>query len=387
MKITDVSTVVVNARLRNWVFVKIETDEPGLVGWGEATLEWKTLAVCGAVQDLAPLLRGQDPRRTTHLWQSQYRHPFFKGGVVSMSAISGVDQALWDIKGKWLGVPVWQLLGGNVRDRVRMYDHLGGGESTAVYGASGPEEFARLARASVADGFDALKILAVPTGPPLPGHSELEGARRCMQAVREAVGPDIEVMVDLHGRTTPAGAIAYARALAEYRPWFFEEPCQPHDFTALAEVARSIPFPVASGERLIERHQFRDVLNLRGIAVAQPDVCHVGGITELVRIAALCETYQVSLAPHNPLGPVAAWANLHVAFTTPNFLIQEIMRSDVPWREEVVTAVPRIVDGHTTLPDRPGLGVEVDEDAAARHPYSPEIQLQTMLADGSVGDW
>lgn len=387
MKITNISTVVVNARLRNWVFVKIETDEPGLVGWGEATLEWKTLAVCGAVQDLSPLLLGQDPLRTTHLWQSQYRHPFFKGGVVSMSAISGVDQALWDIKGKALGVPVWQLLGGNVRDRVRMYDHLNGGDSGAVYGASDPEEFARLARASVADGFDALKILAVPTGAPLPGHSDIETARRRMEAVRTAVGSDVEIMVDLHGRTTPAGAIAYARALAEYRPWFFEEPCQPHDFTALAEVARSISFPVASGERLIERHQFRDVLNLRGIAVAQPDVCHVGGITELARITALCETYQVSVAPHNPLGPVAAWANLHVAFTTPNFLIQEIMRSDVPWREEVVSAVPLIIDGHTTLPDRPGLGVDVDEDAAARHPYSPEIQLQTMLADGSVGDW
>lgn len=387
MKVIDVSTVVVNARLRNWVFVKVTTDEPGLVGWGEATLEWKTQAVVGAVGDLSPLLVGQDPLRVAHLWQSMYRHPFFKGGVVSMSALSGVDQALWDIRGKALGVPVWQLLGGNVRDRVRMYDHLGGGDSSAVYGTADPDQFGVLAAASVSDGFSAVKILAVPTGGALPTERELSYAQRCMAAVRNAVGDGVEVMVDLHGRTTPAGALAYGRRLAEYRPWFFEEPCQPEDISGMAEVARGLPFAVATGERLIGRTEFRMLLDARAAAVIQPDVCHVGGISEMVRIAALAEMGQVPIAPHNPLGPVATWANLQVDFATPNFLVQEIMRADVPWRAEVVDAVPEIVGGWVGLPQRPGLGVNVNEKAAARYPYQPETQVMAVLEDGAVGDW
>lgn len=387
MKIVSVSTLVVNARLRNWVFVKITTDEPGLVGWGEATVEWKTQAVCGAVADLSPLLVGQDPLRIQHLWQSQYRHPFFKGGVITMSAVSGIDQALWDIKGKVLNVPVWQLLGGNVRDRVRMYDHLGGGDSSAVYGTSTADEFAESAARSIADGFTALKILAVPVGGQLPGRRDIARAADCMRAVRDVVGDAVDIMVDLHGRTTPAGALAYGRALAPFHPWFFEEPCQPEDPSALEEVARHLPFPVATGERLITRAEFRDVLHRRAAAVIQPDVCHVGGISELVKIASLAETYQVPIAPHNPLGPVATWANLQVAFATPNFLIQEIMRADVPWRSEVVSDVPQIVDGWVDLPWKPGLGVEVDEEAARGYPYQPEPQIMTTLSDGSVGDW
>jgi galactonate dehydratase len=386
LKIQEVSTVVVNARLRNWVFVKVTTDQPGLIGWGEATLEWKAQAVRGAVYDLAPLLVGQDPLRIQHIWQSMYRHPFFKGGPVAMSAVSGIDQALWDIKGKELGVPVWQLLGGNVRDKVRMYDHLGGGDSNAVYGSL-PDQFAEAALRSVADGFTALKMLAVPVGGALPSGAELRQARRIMGDVRDAVGEDVEVMVDLHGRTTPAGAIAYGRALEEFRPWFFEEPCQPEDVSALAEVAGRLSIPVATGERLITRNEFRAVLDRRAAAVLQPDVCHVGGISEMMKIASLAESSFVPLAPHNPLGPVATWANLHVDFAVPNFLIQEIMRADVPWRADVVTSVPQIEDGYVSLPTAPGLGVEVDETEAAKYPYVPEIQIQTVVGDGSVADW
>jgi galactonate dehydratase len=387
MKIQQVSTVVVNARLRNWVFVKITTDQPGLIGWGEATLEWKAQAVRGAVMDLAPLLEGEDPLRIQHLWQSMYRHPFFKGGPVAMSAVSGVDQALWDIKGKEFGVPVWQLLGGNVRDKVRMYDHLGGGDSDVVYGSLVPGQFAEAAQQSVADGFTALKVLAVPVGEPLPSATQLKSAQRIMGEVRNAVGDDVEVMVDLHGRTTPAGAIAYGRALEAFRPWFFEEPCQPEDISALAEVAGKLPIPVATGERLISRNEFRAVLERRAAAILQPDVCHVGGISEMMKIASLAEAAFVSLAPHNPLGPVATWANLHVDFAVPNLLIQEIMRSDVPWRADVVTAVPQIENGYVSLPSAVGLGVEVNEVEAAKHPYVPEMQLRATLADGSVADW
>lgn len=387
LRVEAVETVVVGAGLRNWVFVKIVTDQPGLVGWGEATLEWKARAVAGAVADLAPLVIGRDPFETERLWQSMHRGHFFQGGVVTMSALSGIDQALYDVKAKALGVPAYQLLGGAVRDRVRMYDHLGGGDSGIVYGAATADRFGEAARRSVDDGFTALKILAVPIGPALVGAADVRAAVSAMAAVREAVGDDVDVMVDLHGRTSIAGALEYGRALAPYRPWFFEEPVQPGNPRQLLEVARALPFPVATGERLIALEEFRDLLQFDAVAVLQPDVCHVGGPTALRKIAALAESHRVALAPHNPLGPVATAVNQHLGFTLPGFLLQEVMRSDVPWRDEVVTGGLPIVDGSVRLPTAPGWGIEVDEAAASRHPYRPEPQLHTVLADGSTGDW
>ncbi|TSD58410.1 galactonate dehydratase [Aeromicrobium piscarium] len=386
MRISDVATVVVGAELRNWVFVKVTTDE-GLVGWGEATLEWQTRAVVGAVDDLRPLLLGEDAMRTEHLWQSMCRHHFFKGGIVTMSAISGIEQALHDVKAKTLGVPLYQLLGGSVRDRLRFYDHLGGGDSSAVYETGSPEAFGEAAASSVADGFDALKILAVPVGAPLSGSAGVRLAVARMAAVREAVGPDVDVMVDLHGRTSPAMAIRYGRALAPYDPWFLEEPTQPEDIGALRGIADAVPVPIATGERLIGRRAFVDLLAERACAVIQPDVCHCGGVAELKRIAALAESYGVAVAPHNPLGPVATAVNVHIGLSTPNLLIQEVMRVDVPWRQEVVTGELAVVGPSVGLPSASGIGVEVDEDAAARHPYAPEPQLRTLLDDGSVADW
>ena len=387
MRVTAVDTVVVNARLRNWVFVKVTTDEPGLHGWGEASLEWKTRAVVGAVEDLADIVIGEDPMRVEHLWQAMFRQQFFKGGIVTTSAISGIEQALHDVKAKALGVPLYELLGGRVRDRVRLYDHLGGGESTAVYDEAVPSVFAERARASVADGFNALKILAVPPSRPLEGAESLRRAEALMGAVRDAVGPDVDVMVDLHGRTTPAMAIRYGHALAPYAPWFLEEPVQPGDVDALVEVARALPIPIATGERLVTRWEFQELFAKRACAVAQPDVCHCGGVAELKRIAAMAETAFVSMAPHNPLGPIATAVNVHTALSTPNFLIQEVMRSDVPWRDEVVDAPLEIVDGHVLPPIRAGIGVEVDEAAAARHPYVPELPARVFHDDGSVADW
>lgn len=386
MRISEVATVVVGAELRNWVFVKVTTDE-GLVGWGEATLEWQTRAVVGAVDDLRPLLLGEDAMRTEHLWQSMCRHHFFKGGIVTMSAISGIEQALHDVKAKALGVPLYQLLGGSVRDRLRFYDHLGGGDSSAVYETGSPEAFGEAAARSVADGFDALKILAVPVGAPLSGSAGIRLAVARMAAVREAVGPDVDVMVDLHGRTSPAMAIRYGRALAPYDPWFLEEPTQPEDIGALRGIADAVPVPIATGERLIGRRAFVDLLAERACAVIQPDVCHCGGVAELKRIAALAESYGVAVAPHNPLGPVATAVNVHIGLSTSNLLIQEVMRADVPWRQEVVTGELAEVGPSVGLPSAPGIGVEVDEDAAACHPYAPEPQLRTLLDDGSVADW
>ena len=387
MKVRAIKTVVVNARMRNWVFVKVETDEPGLVGWGEASMEWNTRAVVGAVEDLAGLVVGEDPRRTEHLWQVMYRQHFFKSGVVTMSAISGIDQALHDIKAKALGIPLYELLGGAVRDRVRMYDHLGGGATDAVYNQPTAELFAERAHASVASGFTALKILAVPRSQMLEGAAAIREAATLMGAVRQAVGDDVDVMVDLHGRTTPAMAIQYGHALAEYRPWFLEEPCQPENVDAMVEVARALPIPIATGERLVTRFQFREILEKRACAVIQPDVCHCGGVSEIKKIAAMAETYFVSMAPHNPLGPIATMVNIHVGFSTPTFLIQEVMRLDVPWRNDVVDAELPMEGGYVSPPRRAGIGIEVNEKEAAKHPYQPEPKVRWFHPDGAVADW
>ncbi len=388
MHITSLGTTVVNAGRRNWVFVRIETDQPGLVGWGEASLEVKTRGVLGAIEDFAPLIVGEDPHRIEHLWQVLYRQQFFRGGAVEMSAVSGIDQALWDIKGKDLGVPVWQLLGGAVREKVRFYDHLGGGAPEATYGQMEPALVAELAQRSVADGFDAIKVLAVPRSRPLESNARVREAAAAMAAIREAVGPDVQIMVDLHGRTTAAMAIRYGQALAEHDPWFLEEPVPPEDVDGHVAVARALPgIPIATGERLIGRWAFRPFFERGAMAVAQPDVCHTGGISEVRRIAAMAEAHGISVAPHNPLGPVATMANLHLAVATPNHLIQEVMRSDVPWRDEIVSGVPAIVDGHMSPPTAPGLGVEIDEAAAAAHPYEAEPQYRWFHEDGSVAEW
>ncbi len=386
MKITAVDTVVVNAQLRNWVFVKVTTDVDGLIGWGEATLEWKARAIQGAVADLADVVVGQDPRRIEFLWQAMTRDPFFQGGVVTMSALSGIDQALWDITAKHYDVPAYELLGGRVRDRLRMYDHLGGGSSGTVYGAA-DDAFGDAAIRSQADGFTALKILAVPSGNGLPSAPALRRTAAIMESVRSAVGDDMDIMVDFHGRTTVAAAIAYARALEPYDPWFIEEPVQPFNAAGLVEVRRAVGMPIATGERLTSLQEFREHLALGAAAILQPDICHVGGPTALRKIAALAESHHVPLAPHNPLGPLATAVNQHVAFATPGVIIQEVMRADVPWRDEVVSPAAPIVDGHITAPAGPGWGVTIDEEAAAEHPYRPEPQLAVRDADGAVADW
>jgi galactonate dehydratase len=387
MKITAIRTLLVNARMRNWIFVRIETDQAGLHGLGEASLEFQANAVVGSIEDIGQLIVGEDPRNIERLWQILFRHPFFKGGVVTMSAISGIDQALHDIKAKALGVPLWQLLGGLARHRLRMYDHLGGGDSTAVYDDAAAESFAERARKSREDGFTAVKILAVPRTGVLAGSKRLHEAERLMRAARAGAGEDMDIMVDLHGRTSAAMAIQYAQVLAPFRPFFLEEPCQPEDPEGIARVARSTTIPIASGERLIHRREFLPLLQQGAIAVAQPDVCHAGGITELRRIATLCDTFGVTMAPHNPLGPIATMVNIHVGLSTPNFLIQEVMRSDVPWRDEIVHGVPAIANGYVLPPTAAGIGVEIDEIAAAKHPYQPARPVQWFHDDGSVADW
>ena len=392
MRITALKTVVVNAEMRNWIFVKVETDQAGLHGWGEASLEWKTRAVVGAIEDFAPMLLGEDPSRIEHLYQKLYRQSFWRVGVIGMSAISGIEQALWDIKGKLLNLPVFELLGGLVRDRVRMYTHLGGGDMRAVYESHtnpDPGLFADRALAVVAKGYTAVKVLITPPTETLNSIAAYRYAEQAMAAMRRAVGDDVDILVDCHGRHSPANALEFCRVLAPYRPYFVEEPVPPENVDAMAEVRRASPVPIATGERLLTRHDFRPLFEKQACDVIQPDLCHCGGLWEAKKIAAMAEAYYLGVAPHNPLGPVANAAALHFALSTPNFLIQEDMLGDVPWRWEVVQSSLTTQAGYWLPTSVPGLGIEIDEAAAARHPFQQEVihSLNTRAHDGAILDW
>ena len=387
MHITKVSAMLVNANLRNWVFVRVDTSEPGLYGLGEATLEFQSRAVAARVDEFEELLLNKDPRDITMLWEAMLRYPFFRGGAVTMSAISGIDQALHDIQAKALGVPLWRVLGGLARTRVQMYDHVGGGDSSAVYGDL-DEGIAERVSASKAEGFSAIKILAVPKTRAIDGIGALREAERIMHSAREAGGDDMDIMVDFHGRTTSAMAIQYARVLEPFNPFFIEEVVGPEiPAQEMARVAQSTVIPVAAGERLFHRKEFLALLEVGAISVAQPDVCHAGGITETMRIGALAGAFGAHLAPHNPLGPIATMVNIHLGFALPNFMIQEVMRNDVPWRYDVVGGSVPIIDGFVSPPEAPGIGVEIDEKEAALHPYEASQPIQWTHSDGSVAEW
>jgi galactonate dehydratase len=387
MKITAIRTLVVNARMRNWVLVRVDTDQPGLYGWGEATLEWKTKSVVGAVEDLSVLLLGQDPRRIEHLWQIMHRQYFWRGGITNMSAISGIDQALWDIKGKELGKPVCELLGGPVRDKLRLYDHVGGGTLEGMYKTADPQAFADRVLESKARGFTAVKAMPVPVAELIESAGALKHAAKCVAAMREAAGDDMDIMLDLHARTTPAAAIQFGRLFADYNLFWYEEPCWPEHVDALVEVARALPFPIATGERLVGRWEFRELLEKRACAIVQPDVSHCGGISEARRIAAMAETYSVAVACHNPQGPVSTASSLHVGFATPNYLIQEVVHSDVPWRNDILAEPLDVQHGFCNPPTKPGLGIDINEAEAAKHPFAPEVTMAYFRKDGSVADW
>ncbi len=390
MKIRSVRSVVVNAEMRNWIFVRVETDEPGLFGWGEATLEWKTGAVVGAINDLAPFVLGQDPRDIRRLVRIMIKHGFWPPGVIGRSAISGIEIALWDILGKSLGQPVWRLLGGAARDRVRVYTHLGLGEMRAVYETTGAAELAARAHAVVARGYRAVKVVIVPYTHYTASPTQIGHVGTMMKGLRDAVGEEVEIMVDFHGRpASVSAALAYIEALVPYRPMFVEEPVQPGDPQAMAAVALRSPCPIAAGERLVDPREFAALFDRRAIHIAQPDLCHCGGFSEAGKIAAMAETCGIGLAPHNPLGPIATIAAWHFDIATPGVVIQEEMSGAVPWFAEVVSGLPSLSDGYWLKPQGAGLGVEVNDKVAARHPFAPEVLHATnaVLEDGTIVDW
>ncbi|MCI2419715.1 galactonate dehydratase [Saccharopolyspora sp. K220] len=390
IRITAVETTVVNAEMRNWILVKVRTDTDGLHGWGEASLNWKTRAVLGAIEDLSSMIVGRDPRDIEQLVRIMTKHSYYRLGIIGATAISGIEHALWDILGKSLGQPVWRLLGGRVRDSVRVYTHLGLGDMRSVYDTVDIGQAREKAAAVVEQGYDALKVVLVPYGHHLTVAAERRHVDKLMDALRDTVGPDVDIMIDFHGRTASiAAALQYIDVLAPYDPLFCEEPVQPGDTDALREVTRRARTPIAAGERLVGLREFLPVLAAKAVHVAQPDLNHTGGLLEGKRIAAVADAELVGIAPHNPNGPIAGAAALHFDVSTPNFLIQEEMSGAVSWYDDVVRTPMRRVDGHWQVPTEPGLGVEVDEREAAKHPYQPEVPHSgsAVLADGTVVDW
>ncbi len=369
MKITKLKTFITRGVERNWLFVKVETDA-GVHGWGEATLEFHPLIVEAAIQDLSRHIVGQDPTRIEYLWQTMFRHRFWRGGVVMNSAISGVDQALWDIAGKAYDAPVYKLLGGECRDRIRVYAH-GGWKNAA--------ELLDL-------GFTGMKMgYADPetnsADPDLLG----ENVRKAC----EAVPKDFAVMVDNHGTATPQDAHQQILACEPYNLLFFEEPCPPDNVEVLSRLAAAhYRTPLATGERLYTRWGFQRVIENQWVAVVQPDLCHAGGISEVRRIAAMAETYYIKVAPHNPNGPVSTAASLHLCAAIPNFLILEYYHANEPWRSQFQTQDETIAvkDGYLELPTAPGLGIDLDEDLLMSRPYEPLTVWGRFGEDGGPLD-
>jgi galactonate dehydratase len=392
MKITAIETLVCNARMRNWVFVKVVTDEPGLMGWGEATLEWHTRSIVGAIEDIAPLLIGEDPTRVEHLWQTMWRQHFWHGsGVVRSTAIAGIDLALWDIVGKLHGVPCHELWGGAVRDSIRLYCHLGGGNLEQFYETpvDNAKQFADLALEAVAEGFSAFKSMAVPPTMPVEGLKPIKTAEDCVAAMRDAVGDDIDIMVDCHARPSPAMGMQFAKALEAYGLYFLEEPCWPETIDSLAAINAAVSTPIATGERMTHLAAFRDLFAVRGCEICQLDITHCAGFTESRRIAAVADAYRIALAPHNPQGPVSTAASLEFGFSQPSYIICESVHDDVPWRQDVVEEGYKIdVSTRTVTPNsKPGIGIVINEDEVRKHPFEQEIPQRVYYRDGAVGDW
>jgi len=391
VKITAIKPIVVNAGMRNWIFVKVETDQPGLYGWGEATLEWKTRGVIGALEDLEPLVLGHDPCQINQLVRILKKQSFWRLGAIGSSAASGIELACWDIWGKSLGVPVWQLLGGKVRDKVKVYTHLGMGKMEAVYESLDEEPLIARAQEVRENGYRAMKIVNIPYTHYSAGLKDLENLSKMTVKLREVLGPDCEIMIDFHGRPASARtALQYVEAVAPAKPLFIEEPVQPGDTAGLKFVHQNSSVPVASGERLIDLADFASVFEARAVDIAQPDLCHCGGFTDAKKIAAMAEAVGIGLAPHNPCGPIAGAAALHFAVATPNHIIQEEMVGSVPWYWDVLSKTPvEMVDGYWMIPQAVGLGVEINEVEAAKHPFTQEPihPIHAKLDDGTIVDW
>jgi len=367
LKITKLETFLVKPR---WLFLKIHTNA-GITGLGEPITEGRALTCAEAVKEVEPYLVGKDPRPVAKHWQAIYRHAFYRGGPILTSALSGIDQALWDIKGKALGVPVYELLGGPTRDRVRVYAHAGR-----------PDQMKELK----AKGFTAFKTGVAKKRPAryIETQAEIEYAAETFAGLRQAKGKDVDIAIDFHGAISPATAKLLIKAYEPYQPMFIEEPCQAQNHDIMAEIARGTFLPIATGERVFTKWGFREVLEKKAATVLQPDMCHAGGITEVRLIAGMAEAYYADIAPHNPLGPISLAAGVQMSASIPNFLCQE----QVSLGEGYIKEPFRVRDGFLELPKGPGLGIELDENAMAdKIGHNWRNQESYDAEDNSVVDW
>ena len=364
MTITDIKTFVVDCFRTNWAFVKVYTDE-GIDGVGEATLEYKEHALCGAVEHIKDVLVGKDPTNIEQIVHDLYRDSYWRCGPVLMSAISAVEVALWDILGKSLNVPVYKLLGGKTNEKVRIY------VNGWFAGAKTPEQFGEKAKIAVQRGVTAMKW--DPFGKTYMdiSNKDLDTALKCVAAVREAVGNEVDLLIEGHGRFNVATGIKIAKELEQFKPMLFEEPVPPDNLAALKAVRDKSPVAISAGERLYNLRQYKDMFDLRAADYIQPDISHAGGLMELKKISALADMHYTGFAPHNPSGPVANAATLQLAGCCTNFSILEIMYSDVPWRADVTNEELKYEDGYIYVPDKPGIGIEINEEACLAHPYQP----------------
>ena len=364
MKVTDIKTFAVDCFRTNWVFIKVYTDE-GIDGVGEATLEYKDKALIGAVEHIKEYLVGQNPLDIEKHWHNIYRDAYWRGGAVLMSALSAVEMALWDILGKSLNVPVYQLMGGKVNDKVRIY------VNGWFAGAKEPEEFGEKAKTAVKRGVTAMKWDPFGKNYLNISNAELDKALRCVASVREAVGDKVDLLIEGHGRFNIPTGIKIAKELEQFKPMFFEEPVPPDNLDALKMVRDKSPVAISAGERLYTRWDYKRMFDIMAADYIQPDISHAGGIMELKKIAAEAESRYIPFAPHNPSGPVANAATLQLAASCPNFEILEIMYSDVDYRKDITNESLEYKDGYITIPDKAGLGIEINEEECLKHPYRP----------------
>ncbi|MGQ9633265.1 MAG: galactonate dehydratase [Bryobacteraceae bacterium] len=376
LKITGVKPFLVYAG-RTYVYVKVTTDQ-GIHGWGEAYSAGPDEATAATIRDFENWLVGKDPRNIEYLWATMYNFTRFPGGLVVNAAISGIEQALWDIAGKAAGLPVYMLLGGKCRDKIRVYQSAGG---------STPEQLAENARQLVAKyGYTAIKSAPHPSNSQsMPFSAVLRAARQRSEALRKALGPDVDLCFDAHATIwEPYRALEMAEVLKPVRPLFLEEPIRMENMDALASLRHKAQVPIATGECLYTKFEFRRLLATEAADIVQPDICLAGGVLEQKKIAAIAEAHYVKVAPHNPLGPLATLVNVHFAASTPNFLILEYQPDDRSPRRDLIKGDPILVkDGYLPVPDKPGWGYEMDEEAFKRMPGKPWHRGFAFAADGA----
>lgn len=382
MKITKLTTYVVPPR---WLFLKIETDE-GLFGWGEPVVEGRAHSVATAVEELSDYLIGQDPLQIEKHWQAMYRGAFYRGGPILMSAIAGVDQALWDIKGKYHNAPVHQLLGGQVRDRIKVYAWVGGDR---------PADIVQSAQKAISDGFSATKMNLTEELQVVDHLSKIDAAVERIASLRDAVGNKLDIAVDFHGRVHAPMAKVLIKAIEPYAPLFIEEPVLSEQLETMAQLRRNTHIPIATGERLYSRFDFKNLFTLGAADIIQPDLSHAGGITECKKIAAMAESWDLALAPHCPLGPIALAACLQVDAVSQNAFIQEQSQGIHYNQSNDLTnylsnpEVLHFTDGYVDIPQGPGLGVEINEDYVIERSKEGHRWHNPLWQhpDGSIAEW